>query len=237
MNISLREGRENRELARERGEKTYLNRDCKVCGSNERYTNSSACVPCSRTRGNNRYETMNYNQVQWRANRRQAKHQGLVTYHGKACVTCSNTLRYTCNKACLTCHAKQNKKQRQKVARNPEDRNLWAKSDRVRAMLSSAKHRAKTRQLDFSITKDNIIIPDMCPVLGVELTWEGNKATSPSLDRLDNSKGYTPENTRVISTRANSLKSNATLEELKALVAWIERESNTHERFPLQSAA
>ena len=44
----------------------------------------------------------------------------------------------------------------------------------------------------------------------------------PSLDRIDNSKGYVPGNIAVISMRANMIKNNATLAELKAIVAYIE---------------
>jgi hypothetical protein len=42
------------------------------------------------------------------------------------------------------------------------------------------------------------------------------------LDRIDNSKGYVPSNIAVISMRANMIKNNATLAELKAIVAYIE---------------
>jgi len=45
---------------------------------------------------------------------------------------------------------------------------------------------------------------------------------SPSLDRIDNSKGYVPGNIAVISMRANMIKNNATLAELKAIVAYME---------------
>jgi hypothetical protein len=41
------------------------------------------------------------------------------------------------------------------------------------------------------------------------------------VDRLDNDKGYTPDNIRVISMRANDIKSNATLDELEAVVAYV----------------
>ena len=40
------------------------------------------------------------------------------------------------------------------------------------------------------------------------------KDNSPSLDRIDSSKGYTPDNVWVISRRANIIKHDATLEEL-----------------------
>lgn len=51
----------------------------------------------------------------------------------------------------------------------------------------------------------------------------GGAAPAPSLDRFDNAKGYTPENIVVISSRANRLKSNASLEELQAIVKYMEK--------------
>ncbi len=45
---------------------------------------------------------------------------------------------------------------------------------------------------------------------------------SPSLDRIDSTKGYTKGNIWVISNRANTLKNDATLSELKLLVERLE---------------
>jgi len=42
------------------------------------------------------------------------------------------------------------------------------------------------------------------------------------LDRIDNNKGYIKDNVWVISRKANTIKNNASLEELKALVAALE---------------
>ena len=74
----------------------------------------------------------------------------------------------------------------------------------------------------FSLTKEDIIIPDVCPVLGIPLQIGSGRpsANSPTLDRRDNSKGYTPENTFVISYRANSIKSDATPEELEKVLSY-----------------
>lgn len=63
---------------------------------------------------------------------------------------------------------------------------------------------------------DDVVIPELCPVFGTPMD-------KPSLDRKDNSKGYTRDNVRVISDRANRLKNNGTLEELKAIVAYMSR--------------
>jgi hypothetical protein len=45
----------------------------------------------------------------------------------------------------------------------------------------------------------------------------GPRPASPSLDRIDNALGYVKGNVRIISFRANALRSNATLEELQAI--------------------
>ena len=99
-------------------------------------------------------------------------------------------------------------------------------------LLQSAKKRAKDKGFYFGITLEDIEIPEYCPVLGVKLkgtVGQGTQAggsipNSPTLDRLDNSEGYTPENIRVISHRANTVKSNSTLEELEAVVEYMRRE-------------
>lgn len=48
-----------------------------------------------------------------------------------------------------------------------------------------------------------------------------DKKDSPSLDRWDNSKGYTLDNTHVVCYRCNELKRDATLSELKLLVRYM----------------
>lgn len=83
--------------------------------------------------------------------------------------------------------------------------------------------------MDFTITPDDITIPKCCPVLGTPFARAGSKAiyTSPSLDRFDSSKGYTPDNIEVISWRANTLKRNGTVEEFEQLAAWMRQREET----------
>lgn len=45
---------------------------------------------------------------------------------------------------------------------------------------------------------------------------------SASLDRRECEKGYVPGNVAVISYRANTIKSDATVDELKSIVKWME---------------
>lgn len=92
-------------------------------------------------------------------------------------------------------------------------------------LLRAAKQRALQKGLDFDITIDDIVLPENCPLLGIKLQTHDYKASgnSYSIDRIDSSKGYIKGNVWVISKRANTLKNNATLEELKTLVTNLER--------------
>src|SRR5258708_5621185 len=75
------------------------------------------------------------------------------------------------------------------------------------AVWERARRRAKQRGLEFSIAKDAIVIPATCPALGIPLSLGKKRSSnSPSLDRIDPSRGYVTGNIRVISDRANRLK-------------------------------
>ena len=80
-----------------------------------------------------------------------------------------------------------------------------------------ARDRSTAKGIDFSIILSDIHVPHNCPLLGIELKQHEKKAghDSPSLDRIDSSKGYHADNIWVISHRANMIKGNATIEELQ----------------------
>tara|TARA_R110000737_G_scaffold103542_2_gene136776 strand:+ start:108 stop:722 length:615 start_codon:yes stop_codon:yes gene_type:complete len=65
---------------------------------------------------------------------------------------------------------------------------------------------------------NTIEYPKVCPVLGIELDWNvkinGGQDNSPSLDRIDSTKGYIPGNVMIMSKLANCMKQNATSEQL-----------------------
>ena len=97
--------------------------------------------------------------------------------------------------------------------------------DRRYKMFHNAQHRAKRKGVPFTITIDDIIIPEKCPLLNIELisSSDKNDPRNPSLDQIVPGKGYTPDNIQVISYRANVLKWDATLQELKTLVENLEK--------------
>jgi len=100
-----------------------------------------------------------------------------------------------------------------------------------RYLLTKAKSRAKQYRIPFTITEQDVMVPEVCPVLGIELQTQvgrgkGHAAASPTLDRLDPNRGYVPGNVCVISFRANQLKNNATPNELRLVAEWVEKEEN-----------
>lgn len=90
---------------------------------------------------------------------------------------------------------------------------------------AQARARALRRGIEFNLSYDDFTpLPDICPVLGIPLNYNRRGKVfddSPSLDRVDNSRGYVPGNVAVISWRANRLKLNATAAELERIAAWM----------------
>lgn len=77
-------------------------------------------------------------------------------------------------------------------------------------LLKSARVRAARKGIAFDLEIGDITIPAVCPILGIAIaSSRGVKPCSPSIDRIDPKKGYVKGNVRVISHRANALKSNA----------------------------
>lgn len=66
--------------------------------------------------------------------------------------------------------------------------------------------------------------PTHCPVLGLELDYSGaGKPNAVSIDRTDSARGYVPGNVVIMSRRANTLKNNATVEELQKVLDYMRR--------------
>lgn len=98
----------------------------------------------------------------------------------------------------------------------------------LKAALHAAKLRAKKGGYDFDLVPDDVVVPDTCPALGQPLQFfaEGCAADlSPTLDKIDPSKGYTKGNVVVISMKANRIKNNATAEEIALVAAWVKTQT------------
>lgn len=84
-------------------------------------------------------------------------------------------------------------------------------------MCRNARYRAKQRGLPFDLVAEEIVVPTVCPLLGIPLRIDncGQPAPdSPSLDRIDPRLGYVRGNVQVISYKANTMKQDATPAEL-----------------------
>lgn len=93
---------------------------------------------------------------------------------------------------------------------------------KVKEMLRYARTRSRDKPFDLQVS--DLVLPDVCPVLGIKLDYlvlGRRKDSSPSLDRMIPDLGYVKGNVRVISWRANRLKSDAAIEELVAVAEYV----------------
>lgn len=83
-------------------------------------------------------------------------------------------------------------------------------------MISRAKYRAEEKSIPFSITKEDLVYTEICPLLEIPLNWKGGprEDNTPSLDRVIPELGYIPGNVRIISNLANMMKSSANFSQL-----------------------
>ena len=98
------------------------------------------------------------------------------------------------------------------------------KVDAKKVLYDNAKQRAKKSNIEFTLTKEDVIIPDTCPVFGFALKREDRETwmCAPSIDRIDNTRGYVKDNIIIVSRRANILKKDATINELIKLANYYE---------------
>ncbi len=97
------------------------------------------------------------------------------------------------------------------------------RADPVGYLINQARYRAKNLGNEFTITREELEIPDFCPVFGIPLFFSGGKRSpnSHSIDRRDNSKGYVKGNVEVISFKANQYKGDMSIEEVENLLAYM----------------
>jgi hypothetical protein len=121
------------------------------------------------------------------------------------------------NYRCKNCQSKSSRDSRSK---NPM-------KTQIGTMVKKAKERSREKEIPFDIDIEYLmsIATSHCPIFNVPLEWscfrsnkKGPLPNSPSLDRIVPNRGYVKGNVWIISHRANTIKSNASHEEL-ALVA------------------
>lgn len=89
--------------------------------------------------------------------------------------------------------------------------------------LTNWRNRAKREGKVFDLEHDDIPWVTHCPILGMELDYDVrghgiSHDNSPSLDRVDNTKPYIKGNVQVMSKLANTMKSNASPEQIQKFV-------------------
>jgi len=101
--------------------------------------------------------------------------------------------------------------------------NINKHSDISKSFLTKKVCSMKNRHDSVTLTAEELLelIPKdlKCPVFGIKFVFgKGNnwsdKQNSMSIDRIDNNKGYHKDNVVVVSFKANTMKSTATLKEL-----------------------
>jgi len=116
-------------------------------------------------------------------------------------------------------HEELNRKSKEWRAKNLEKARLSCTNSRKnnpeRNILNKARHSAKSRGLEFNLEIEDIIIPSTCIYFKQPLDVWGNPDFVPSIDRIENSKGYVKGNIQIISYLANKMKHTATQEQLR----------------------
>lgn len=103
---------------------------------------------------------------------------------------------------------------------------LVKRDPEIKTLYNRLKRSAQKRNIEFTLSVTDLhdlSFPITCPVLGIPMTFNRGRPqdNSYSVDRIDSSIGYTIDNIRVISFRANRLKSDATQSEITKLADYV----------------
>lgn len=145
----------------------------------------------------------------------------------RLCLNCGTEMPFSrrqdaryCTKSCG--NTDRNKRYYYK---NPElfiERRKKYNSDLERKCLIRIKSRCNLTGQPFNLEAGDLSFPTHCPILGIELKYnnkgKGYKPDGYSVDKINPSLGYVKGNVRVVSSRANLLKNNATVEELEKVL-------------------
>jgi hypothetical protein len=132
----------------------------------------------------------------------------------------SNTIRAVGNAVCI----EESKSLNERIIIDNDEFTRIKRQNMVAVKKASNKRK---RKLEFSIEWFNINLPTVCPCTGIELDYNNlskDWRNWPSIDRINNSLGYVPGNVWVISAWANSIKSNATGEQIIRVADWMDNQ-------------
>lgn len=111
-------------------------------------------------------------------------------------------------------------------ARGRENAKKTRHKDPQWRMWRSIRTHANRQGIPFNIDREDLVLPEFCPVLGIRLNYFNTgtpKNDSPSVDKVIPRLGYVKGNVNVISYRANVLKRDVVdPSELRAIAVYIE---------------
>lgn len=119
-------------------------------------------------------------------------------------------------------------RQKSYYARNSEtimaQQKEFLKSNPDVGLWRLAKRRCKKSGVPFDITSKDIVVPEVCPILGIKLEFGEmqDRDSSPSLDRIIPELGYVVGNIAVISFKANRIKNHGSSDEHRKIADWMD---------------
>lgn len=117
-------------------------------------------------------------------------------------------------------------RQKNKKKINEQSKNAYRNDLKlyVYHMMKRAERRAKKANLPFDITVEDIFIPEVCPVFGCPFSISNGSGPgdfSPSIDKIIPDMGYVKGNIRIICSKANRIKSDASVEEVRKVLNYM----------------
>lgn len=164
--------------------------------------------------------------------RKEAKAQNLRVYAGgRACSIHGVVERYTSCGQCIPCSKIH--KIKSKLTVDVEHRRALEKKRYERNktldkwfahVVRQIRKRALRDNIPFNISREYIasIWTGVCPALGYDLVFmtQGMPDNLATLDRLVPARGYVEGNVTFISSLANRIKTNATPDQISAVLGW-----------------
>jgi len=168
------------------------------------------------------------------------KENSIFYFTGKSCKYGHISERLVKGGYCRQCRIESGKKYRKenreeynrycrekkKESYSTEKRRKSYQTNIKKEMFYAAKQRARIKNTSFTITLNDVIIPSHCPVFGIPLDSR-DRLHAPTLDRIINDLGYVKGNVQVISSKANRLKNNGTIEEFKQIIRYMQDGNDT----------
>jgi len=141
-------------------------------------------------------------------------------------------LQYKCRTCDVKYQAQRRNANKDKFAMYSRNYQRGRRQDfdyRLQMLINASKQRSKLNYREHDINVEDIKsiypIDGCCPIFGIKLEFNGAgfRDSSPSIDRIDSTKGYTRDNIQVISWKANRIKGASSLQDLEMMVAYLKQ--------------